>query len=270
MTEAKALAVDPTNGEQVRAWDGDEGAYWAENAEHFDRAVAPHHEVLMTAAGIGESERVLDIGCGNGQTTRDAARTAGEGSALGVDLSARMVEHARRLASDAGIANATFAQADVQIHPFTSASFDAAISRTGTMFFGDPKAAFLNIARALRPGGRLVMLVWQGPEPNEWIRELSTALAAGREMLLPPIGAPGPFAQADPDSSATCSPLLGSRTSASKGHRHRCGSAPIPKTRRGSCLASWAGCSTGSMMQGATTPRISSRSSSPTTTTPPA
>ena len=144
---------------------------------------------------------MLDIGCGNGQTTHDAARTAGEGSALGVDLSTRMVEHARRLASDAGIANATFAQADAQIHPFTSASFDAAISRTGTMFFGDPKTAFLNIARALRPGGRLVMLVWQGPGPNEWIRELSTALAAGREMAPPPIGAPGPFAQADPDSA---------------------------------------------------------------------
>jgi hypothetical protein len=66
------------------------------------------------------------------------------------------------------------------------------------MFFGDPAAAFTNIARALRDGGRLVLLVWQGPEPNEWIRELSGALAADRTLPSPPIGAPGPFAQADP------------------------------------------------------------------------
>jgi len=73
-----------------------------------------------------------------------------------------------------------------------------AISRTGTMFFGDPVAAFTNIGRALRPGGRLVMLAWQGPEPNEWVRELTGALAAGRDLPAPPPDAPGPFSLADP------------------------------------------------------------------------
>ena len=67
------------------------------------------------------------------------------------------------------------------------------------MFFGKPVAAFANIARALRPGGRLVLLTWQGPDPNEWIRELSGALAAGRDLPLPPPEAPGPFALSDPD-----------------------------------------------------------------------
>jgi SAM-dependent methyltransferase len=197
-TEATAPEVDPTNAEQARAWDGNEGAYWAENAERFDRAVAAYHKRFLTTAAIGRAERVLDVGCGTGQTTRDAAQAAPDGTALGVDLSGRMIELARRLAAEEGIANARFDQADAQVQPFPARSFDVAISRTGTMFFGDPGAAFANIARATRPGGRLTMLVWQGPEPNEWIRELSGALAAGRDLPAPPIGAPGPFAQADP------------------------------------------------------------------------
>jgi SAM-dependent methyltransferase len=111
-----------------------------------------------------------------------------------------MIALARRLAAGQGIANARFEQADAQVHPFPARSFDAAISRTGTMFFADPAAAFANIARALRPGGRLTLLVWQEPQANEWIAELSGALAAGRDLPAPPAGAPGPFAQADPEA----------------------------------------------------------------------
>jgi len=170
MTETAALHVDPANAEQARAWDGDEGAYWAGNAGRFDRAVAAYHERFLAAAVIGRADRVLDIGCGTGQTTRDAARAAADGVALGVDLSGQMIALAGRLAAGHGIANARFEQADAQIHPFPAASFDVAISRTGTMFFADPAAAFANIARALRPGGRLALLAWQGPERNEWIR----------------------------------------------------------------------------------------------------
>jgi SAM-dependent methyltransferase len=194
-----ALEVAPSNVEQGRAWDGQEGAFWAAHAEQFDRAVGAYHERFMVATGISKDDHVLDIGCGTGQTTRDAARTATDGSALGVDLSARMIDLARWLATDQRLVNVIFEQADAQVHDFSAAGFDVAISRTGTMFFGDPTAAFANIARSLRPGGRLVLLVWQGPEPNEWIRELSGALAAGRTLRAPPPGAPGPFAQADPD-----------------------------------------------------------------------
>ena len=198
MTPATALQADPANAEQARAWDGHEGAYWAQNAERFDRAVAAYRERFLAAAGIGRTDRVLDIGCGTGQTTRDAARAAADGFALGVDLSGQMIELARRLAAGQQLANARFEQADAQIHPFPAASFDVAISRTGTMFFGDPAAAFANIARAVRRGGRLVLLVWQSPEQNEWIGEMSGALAAGRDLPAPPAGVPGPFAQADP------------------------------------------------------------------------
>jgi SAM-dependent methyltransferase len=142
---------------------------------------------------------VLDIGCGNGQTTRDAARAATRGEALGVDLSSAMLAQARQRASVEGLANVRFIQADAQIHEFDPGAFDVAISRTGTMFFGEPVAAFANIAGALRPGGRLVMLVWQTYPQNHWVRDFTTALAAGRELPAPPSDGPGPFSLADPD-----------------------------------------------------------------------
>jgi SAM-dependent methyltransferase len=198
VTEETVLGVDSTNTGQAKAWDGDEGAFWAAHAEHFDKTLGAYHPRFMAAADIKPGDQVLDIGCGTGQTTRDAARLAARGgSAFGVDLSAQMVDVARHLAAEEGVASAIFEQADAQVHPFRPSSFDVAISRTGTMFFGDPISAFANIGRALRPGGRLGLLVWQGPEPNEWIRELSLALAAGRDLPTPPIGMPGPFAQAD-------------------------------------------------------------------------
>jgi len=194
-----SVGVDQTNRAQAEAWDGGEGEYWADHAAQFDRAVAAHHQPFMTAAGIEPTDVVLDIGCGTGQTTRDAARAAVVGSALGVDLSARMIAAARQAAVEERVANVAFEQADAQIHPFPAASFDVAISRTGAMFFGDLVAAFTNIGRALRPRAKLVLLTWQGPGQNEWVRELSGALAAGRDMPLPPPEAPGPFALSDPD-----------------------------------------------------------------------
>src|SRR5947208_10200043 len=199
MNEVTAVQIDPTNADQARAWDGDQGAYWADNAERFDRSVAGYHRPFMAAARVSPPDRVLDIGCGTGQTTRDAARSAGAGTALGIDLSARMVAYARELATREGVANAAFEQADAQVQPFTTESFDVAISRTGAMFFGNPVVALTNVARALRPDGRLVMLTWQALPANEWIRELSGALAAGRSLPTPPPGAPGPFALSDPD-----------------------------------------------------------------------
>jgi SAM-dependent methyltransferase len=193
------VRVDPSNVEQLRAWDGDQGAYWAARADRFREEVAGYHDQLLAAAAIDATANVLDIGCGSGQTTRDAARRASAGSALGVDLSARMIELARELAERERLANVTFQQADAQVHPFPEQRFDIAVSQHGVMFFGDPPAAFTNIARAVRPGGRLILLAWQPPGRNQWRSTFRTALAAGRELPTPPPDAPGPFSLSDPD-----------------------------------------------------------------------
>jgi SAM-dependent methyltransferase len=77
------LRVDPSNAKQAKAWDGDEGAYWAAHAEHFDRTVAAYHLPFLDAAEIGTGDRVLDIGCGTGQTTRAGRRPVGRDDRAG-------------------------------------------------------------------------------------------------------------------------------------------------------------------------------------------
>jgi SAM-dependent methyltransferase len=191
--------VDPANREQLRAWDGDEGAFWASHADQVERSVGRYTGPLLDAADIRAADRILDIGCGTGGPTREAVRRAPDGVAVGVDLSSAMLQIARRGAEREGLDRVRFVQADVQVHPFEAGSFDVAISRAGAMFFADPVAAFGNVARALVPGGRLVLLVWQSPPANEWFSEIVTAFAAGRPVPAPPPGAPGPFALADPD-----------------------------------------------------------------------
>ena len=189
------------NVDQATAWDGKEGEFWAAHHARFDATIGPHHGVLMAAAAIAPGERVLDIGCGNGQTSRDAARAAGEsGEVLAIDLSGPMLAKAMQLAKDEGIGNVRFEQADAQVHAFEAGAFDVAISRFGVMFFEDPVAAFANIASGLRSGARLAMLIWQSPQANEWISSIAAALAMGRDLPSPPPGAPGPFALADTDN----------------------------------------------------------------------
>ncbi|WP_216216676.1 class I SAM-dependent methyltransferase [Amycolatopsis aidingensis] len=164
----------------------------------FDAELRRHNEVLRRACGIQSGEHVLDIGCGTGQTTRQAARKARAGSALGVDLSAPSIEHARQLASAEKLRNITFEHADAQTHPFPQDHFDLAISRFGTMFFADPAAAFANIRRALRPAGRLVMMVWQARDHNEWIVAIRRALEITDASGADAAGELNPFSLADP------------------------------------------------------------------------
>jgi SAM-dependent methyltransferase len=185
MAEARTPQIAPSNVDALRGWDGDEGAYWAANADHFDRAIAAYDDRFLAAADVQDADRVLDVGCGTGKNTRDAARAAASGSALGVDLSSRMIELARRRAVEEGLQNVTFEQADAQIHPFQAEAFDVAISRTGAMFFGDMVAAFTNIGRALPPGGRLALLTWQPLPGNEWIREFRGASPRTRPPRSP-------------------------------------------------------------------------------------
>lgn len=144
----------------------------------YDSELRLYNEIFRPACGVRPSDHVIDIGCGTGQTTRQAARLATAGSALGVDLSVPAVDHARRLAEEKGLRNIAFECVDAQTHPFPEHRFDLAISRFGTMFFGDPVAAFTNIGRALRPTGRLVMLVWQAKQDNEWAVAIDEVFAA--------------------------------------------------------------------------------------------
>ncbi|MGD8169060.1 class I SAM-dependent methyltransferase [Herbiconiux sp. P16] len=162
----------------------------------YDAELIRYNRWLREAADVGIGDRVLDIGCGAGQSTREAARAASSGSATGVDISASMIDRARRLTDDEGLRNVTFERADAQTHPFATEDFTVGISRFGTMFFADPAAAFGNIGSALRPGARLVQLAWQAPERQEWVEAIRHALAGGGEMPAGPGG--GAFSLADP------------------------------------------------------------------------
>lgn len=157
----------------------------------YDAELRRYDPVLRRAAAVRRGERVLDIGCGDGRTTRDAARASATGRALGVDVSAAAIARARALARAAGRADAVFEEGDAQVHPFPAAGFDVAISRFGTMFFADPVAAFGNVHRALAPAGRLAMLVWQVRGRNAWHGELGAALD-GPDRPAGAASGPGP------------------------------------------------------------------------------
>jgi SAM-dependent methyltransferase len=166
----------------------------------YDAELRRHNGALRRAYEIGPEDRVLDIGCGAGQTTRDAARLASDGWALGVDISKEMIERARSLAEAEGVRNITFEHADAQDHRFSTERFDLAISRFGTMFFRDPIAAFSNIGQGVRPNGRLLMMVWQGHERNEWSVSIERALATAIGSSVPAPRGPDPFSMADPET----------------------------------------------------------------------
>ena len=163
-----AVRVDPSNVDQLGYWDGASGEYWARRADRFEEGVADYD--FVSAVGIAPGERVLDVGCGSGETSRAAARLGGD--VLGVDLSTPMLELAR--SRSAGMPNVRFEHADAQVHRFDE--HDVVMSRNGVMFFGDPREAFTNLARALRPGGRLWLMTWQAAAHNPWIRMIRAAL----------------------------------------------------------------------------------------------
>jgi SAM-dependent methyltransferase len=144
----------------------------------YDAELRRHQEHFDAALDIRPADHVLDVGCGSGLTTRAVARRAVEGGAVGVDVSAPMLDIARRRAVEEGLRNITFELGDAQVHGFPARHFDVCISRFGTMFFADPLAAFANLGRAMRPGARLVQMVWQGRECNEWAVAIQDALGS--------------------------------------------------------------------------------------------
>jgi SAM-dependent methyltransferase len=189
------------NQDQAEHWNsGDEAGHWVTHQARYDTMLAPFTDIILDSAVLAAGDEVLDVGCGCGATTLAAARAVAPGQAVGADLSVPMLAQARAEAERAGLPNTRFEQADVQVHAFDDATFDAVISRFGIMFFADPVAAFANLHRATRPGGRIAFVCWQPLTANEWLLVPGAALA--EHVPLPdfgPPGAPGMFALADPE-----------------------------------------------------------------------
>jgi ubiquinone/menaquinone biosynthesis C-methylase UbiE len=162
----------------------------------YDDELREHNARLRAATRIRPGDRVLDVGCGAGLTTREAAQAAAPGDVLGIDVSAPALERARGLTAAQGLANVSYEKGDAQTHAFAPEHFDVAISRFGVMFFADPVAAFANIARALRPDGRLVALVWRRREDNPWVAAIDDAVAAAA-----PLAEDEAFSLGDPETT---------------------------------------------------------------------
>jgi len=184
------------NAQQAIYWNESAGPTWAELQAPLDRQLAPLGRRAMAELDLGPGKRVLDIGCGAGETTLELSQSRAE--VLGVDISSTLLDVARRRPHDAKLTR--FLEADAQTHPFEPASFDAVFSRFGVMFFADPPAAFANIRRAMKPGGRLAFVCWRTPAENPIMSlPMMAALAHIDAAPAPPEpGAPGPFAFADP------------------------------------------------------------------------
>jgi SAM-dependent methyltransferase len=186
------------NAAQAELWNGDLGRKWAEEQDDLDKMLAPLGMGGIAKANFAPGENVVDIGCGCGATSLAIAEKVRPGGrVLGVDISAPMLERAQSRAG--AIANATFTLADASIYKFAPSSADVIFSRFGVMFFADPTAAFANIRTALKPGGRLCLVVWRPVKENPWV--MKSLMIAAKHVVMPaPLGPedPGPFSFGDP------------------------------------------------------------------------
>lgn len=188
------LQSDAANADQEAYWNGRAGERWASQQAVQDAIFIPVTELLIEHAGPKPGERVIDVGCGCGDTSIAFGKRVGpSGHVLGVDISEQMLARARKLAP----ANlpVEFALADATTYPFADGAADLLVSRFGVMFFADPVRSFANLRKGLRRGGRLTFICWRGPKENPWL--MVPLQAVYRHVpRLPPVGPedPGPFA----------------------------------------------------------------------------
>jgi ubiquinone/menaquinone biosynthesis C-methylase UbiE len=200
---ADAIREVDDNVEATEAWNGPLFEVWIEYRDIVAEGLRQHGEAALRAHPPREGDRVLDIGCGLGDTTRRLAELVGpEGSAYGVDVAERMIETAVREAEEAAADNVAFAAMDVETTSFDR-TFDYAFSRMGTMFFANPVAALRNVREALAPGGSLNMVVWRRKLDNECMHRAELVVAEYLEepedSEAPRCG-PGPFSMANADT----------------------------------------------------------------------
>lgn len=193
------MSID--NAAQVAEWNGPQGHRWVEMQAEVNHLLEPFTAALMAAAAAQPGERVIDVGCGCGDTAIALARAVGPaGSVLGVDVSRPMLAAARSLAERGGFANVTFLEADAADAPLPG-NADLLFSRLGVMFFSRPGPAFVHLRESLRAGGRWAFVCWRTPRDNPW---MTAPLAAARRALAIEApatdpNAPGAFSLADPD-----------------------------------------------------------------------
>jgi len=194
------LTANGPNAEQIRHWNEVAAPRWVASEAMLDAQIAPLGLAAMERARVAAGERVLDVGCGCGQTTLQlAAKVGPRGSVTGIDISTPMLERARARAAERELAQVRFLNADAQTTAVGAAAFDLVFSRFGVMFFSDPRAAFANLRASLAPGGRVAFVCWQDLKLNPWMR-VPLLAAAQHITLQPPSGpdAPGPFSFAAP------------------------------------------------------------------------
>ncbi|HEY8572603.1 class I SAM-dependent methyltransferase [Phenylobacterium sp.] len=219
------------NAAQVAYWNESAGPVWAQSQAALDRQLAPLGRAGMAVLAPGPGERILDVGCGAGETTLELKAAVGPGgAATGVDISRPLLKISRRRAE--GLSGVEFVEADAQTHPFEPGAFDAVFSRFGVMFFADPQAAFGNIRRAMRPGGRLAFVCWRPPTENPVMTlPMVAALPLLPQPPQPPEpGAPGPFAFADPERPRSILEAAGFQDIAIAPHDEKVGGGDVEAT----------------------------------------
>ncbi len=194
------------NADQIAEWNGTLGQGWATMQTEIDRIVRPFGDAALKAAAARLGERVVDIGCGCGDTSIELARLVGDrGSVLGVDVSRPMLDVARARATQERLDGLlSFVDADASSAALPS-DLDLLYSRFGVMFFDQPTQAFTHLRQSLRVGGRCVFVCWRTPSDNPWA--MTPLVAARKALSVTPAPtdptAPGPFAFAD-DARLRC------------------------------------------------------------------
>ena len=189
------------NQEQREFWSDIKGDLWVTLQPRIDTMLATFGDKALDTLNPQSGERILEIGCGTGTTTLAlGGRVGTSGEILAADLSRPMLNKAIERANVSAEHPITFVEADAQVHSFPTATFDAVYSRFGVMFFDDPIAAFRNIRKAVRPGGRMAYVCWADRKANPWIRIPAGAAKTCLDLPAPPPDdAPGQFSMENED-----------------------------------------------------------------------